>query len=168
MAESADPEIHQRPADGPQTAVLADAETPYMPEVSASMLDVHALHQSVRTWKDFFIHIATIVVGLLIAVGLEQTVELIHHRNEVREVRAALKEERETNRKFYTVNTSFFHWETAMLKNNLRVLTYLQQHPGTPEQKLPGVLTWSSQWEPIVESAWKNAKQTQVLALMPR
>jgi hypothetical protein len=29
----------------------------------------------VRTWKDFFIHIAAIAVGLLIAIGLEQTVE---------------------------------------------------------------------------------------------
>jgi hypothetical protein len=81
MAESADPEI-PRPTDGPKTAVPADAETPYMPEVSASMLDVHALHQSVRTWKDFFIHVATIVIGLLIAVGLEQTVELFHHRHQ--------------------------------------------------------------------------------------
>ncbi len=39
------------------------------------MLDVHAPHDAVRTWKDFFIHIAAIAVGLLIAIGLEQTVE---------------------------------------------------------------------------------------------
>jgi hypothetical protein len=52
------------------------------------MLDVHAPHQSVHTWKDFFIHIATIVIGLIIAVGLEQSVEAIHRRHEV----AALRE----------------------------------------------------------------------------
>ena len=39
------------------------------------MLDVHAPHEAVHTWKDFFIHLATISVGLLVAVGLEQTVE---------------------------------------------------------------------------------------------
>jgi hypothetical protein len=39
------------------------------------MLDVHPLHSPTHTWKDFFLHIATIVIGLLIAVGLEQTVE---------------------------------------------------------------------------------------------
>jgi hypothetical protein len=27
-----------------------------------------------HTWRDFFIHVATIFVGLLIAAGLEQTV----------------------------------------------------------------------------------------------
>jgi hypothetical protein len=34
---------------------------------TAPMLDVHAPHEPVHTWKSFFIHIATIVIGLLIA-----------------------------------------------------------------------------------------------------
>jgi hypothetical protein len=42
------------------------------------MLDVPAPHQSVHTWKDFFVHIATISVGLIIAIS-EQTVEYVHH-----------------------------------------------------------------------------------------
>ena len=46
------------------------------------MLDVHPPHEAAHTWKDFFIHIATICVGLLIAIGLEQTVEAIHHHHE--------------------------------------------------------------------------------------
>jgi hypothetical protein len=32
------------------------------------MLDVHPPDEAVHTWKAFLIHIATIVVGLLIAV----------------------------------------------------------------------------------------------------
>jgi len=31
------------------------------------MLDVHAPHETVHTWKDFFIHLTTFVIGLLIA-----------------------------------------------------------------------------------------------------
>jgi hypothetical protein len=46
------------------------------------MLDPHPPHTTVHTWKDFFIHIATICVGLLIAVGLEQTVEAVHHHHQ--------------------------------------------------------------------------------------
>jgi hypothetical protein len=53
------------------------------------MLDVHAPHQPIHTWKSFFIHIATIVVGLFIAVSLEQTVEFFHHRH----VRQQLEEQ---------------------------------------------------------------------------
>ncbi len=42
---------------------------------SPDMLDVHPPHHAANSWRDFFIHIATIVVGLLIAVGLEQAVD---------------------------------------------------------------------------------------------
>jgi hypothetical protein len=57
------------------------------------MLDVHPPHAPTHTWKDFFIHIATIVVGLIIAVGLEQTVEALHKARERTELRRALREE---------------------------------------------------------------------------
>ena len=57
------------------------------------MLDVHPPHQAAHTWKDFLIHIATIVVGLLIAVGLEQTVEAVHNAHERAGLRAALGRE---------------------------------------------------------------------------
>ncbi|HEX3968656.1 MAG TPA: hypothetical protein VHW70_11870 [Edaphobacter sp.] len=43
------------------------------------MLDVHPAHHAATTWRDFFVHIATIVLGLIIAIGLEQTVEFFHH-----------------------------------------------------------------------------------------
>ena len=57
------------------------------------MLDVHPPHEAAHTWKDFFLHIATIVIGLLIAVGLEQTVEAVHRHRERTELRHALHEE---------------------------------------------------------------------------
>jgi hypothetical protein len=82
MADRADPEVTQGPADSLKAAVRPKADTSSVPENSAPKLDVHAPHQLVHTWKDFFIHISTICVGLLIAVGLEQSVEAIHHRHQ--------------------------------------------------------------------------------------
>jgi hypothetical protein len=61
------------------------------------MLDVHPPHAPTHTWRDFLIHIATIVIGLIIAVGLEQTVELIHHAHQRRELREALRSDTEIN-----------------------------------------------------------------------
>ena len=57
------------------------------------MLDVHPPHAPTHTWRDFFIHIATIVVGLLIAVGLEQAVEAIHQHRERHELMEQLDAE---------------------------------------------------------------------------
>ena len=59
------------------------------------MLDVHPPHAATHTWNDFFIHIATIDIGLLIAVGLEQTVEATRKHSERVELRLALHEESE-------------------------------------------------------------------------
>ena len=61
------------------------------------MLDVHPAHHAASTWRDFFIHIVTIVIGLLIAVGLEQTVELIHHRHQRHQLQEDLHDEAEQN-----------------------------------------------------------------------
>ena len=57
------------------------------------MLDVHPPHHATHTWRDFFIHIATICVGLLIAIALEQTVEHIHRQHEATELRDSLAAE---------------------------------------------------------------------------
>jgi len=57
------------------------------------MLDVHPPHHPTHSWRDFFIHIATICVGLLIAVALEQTVEAIHRQRERTELRHTLHDE---------------------------------------------------------------------------
>ena len=132
------------------------------------MLDVHPPHQATHSWKDFFIHIATIVIGLLIAVGLEQTVEFFHHRHQIAETREALRVERDENRHRMAAYVVNFRWESAVLKNNMLVLTAMQEHPGTPQDKLPGVLTWSMRRAQFAHAAWDTAQQSGVLALMPQ
>ena len=131
------------------------------------MLDVHPPHEAAHTWKDFFIHIATIVIGLLIAIGLEQTVEAIHRHHQVQELRESLKQEREENRKLFIRNVAYSRYNRARLLNDLNVLRYLQQHPGTPEEKLPGTLVWSQYLTSIVDSAYRNAQQNQTLSMLP-
>ena len=132
------------------------------------MIEVHAPHEAVHSWKDAFIHIAIIVVGLLIAVGLEQTVEWMHHRREVAKVREELRGEREANKETFKRETTNWRWETAELENNLLVLGYLQKHPGTPDEKLPGSLFWARYNSSSSQAAWDAATSSGVTSLMPR
>jgi hypothetical protein len=132
------------------------------------MLDVHAPHESIHGWRDFFIHLATITLGLLIALGLEATVEWFHHRHEVAETREALATELRENEGRFRANTGYFHTESAMLENNLLVLRYLQQHPGAKPGDLPGVLLWNSNNARMESSAWKTATVTGITAYMPQ
>ena len=168
MADHVESDNAQRRADGLRATVLPIAEARPNPEISAPMLDVHAPHEGVQTWKGFVIHIATIVIGLLIAIGLEQTVEVLHHRHQVAETREALRLELDQNRRAYADRISEFHRQTAALLNNITVLRYIQQHPGAPQDSLPGILVWHAVRGDFTESAWKTAQQSNVTALMPQ
>ena len=61
------------------------------------MLDVHPPHHAAHTWRDFFVHIATICIGLLIAIGLEQCVEAIHHHHQREDLERQMHVESEQN-----------------------------------------------------------------------
>jgi hypothetical protein len=131
------------------------------------MLDVHPSHHPVTTLRDFLVHIATIVIGLLIAVGLEQTVEFFHHRHQVAEARESLRLELEENHRLFARYVQDFHWQTAELENNMLVLDYIQQHPGTPQEKLPGTLSWLWALSNFNRAVWDTTRQTSVTSLMP-
>jgi len=62
------------------------------------MLDVHPPHAPTHTWSDFFLHIATICIGLLIAIGLEQSVEAVHRHHQRIGLEADLRTEAANNR----------------------------------------------------------------------
>ena len=57
------------------------------------VIDVHAPHGGVHTWKDFWIHLGTIAAGLLIAISLEQSVEALHRLHERHQLEADLHTE---------------------------------------------------------------------------
>lgn len=62
------------------------------------MLEPHAPHGAVHTWKDVFIHIGIIAVGLLIAIGLEQTVVFLHDWHHAQKLEESLRQESLANR----------------------------------------------------------------------
>ncbi len=132
------------------------------------MLDVHPAHHAATTWRDFFVHIATIVLGLIIAIGLEQTVEHFHNLHLVAETRKALDEEKQENIRTFHRNVEGHIMAMAYLHNNLRIFQYLRDHPGTPQEKLPGILYWPIFSTQPVQAAWTTAQHTDVLSLMPR
>ncbi|HEV7122840.1 MAG TPA: hypothetical protein VGN24_05360, partial [Rhodanobacter sp.] len=76
------PKILPENADSPAASDRPSSATSNSEQVTP-MFDIHVPEHSTRTWRDFFIHIATIVIGLLIAIGLEQAVEYVHHRHQL-------------------------------------------------------------------------------------
>jgi hypothetical protein len=60
-------------------------------------MEIHPPEHPIMTWKQFIVHMTTIVLGLLIAISLEQTVEWFHHLQERDALLADLRAESRDN-----------------------------------------------------------------------
>ena len=132
------------------------------PQEQAPMLDVHPAHHAASTWRDFFIHIATIVLGLIIAVGLEQTVEYVHHRHQARDARTNILDEVRVNLDILQDNQKDLTESQQQLAQNLDLLT-----SGAPDAKVLQQFGIDYYLTRRHDSAWNAAKLDGSLALIP-
>jgi hypothetical protein len=121
------------------------------------MLDVHPPHHAASTWRDFFIHIATIVIGLLIAVGLEQIVEFFHHRHQAHQMQESLREESLENQEIAQTDIETLD---GWVRDYRAQMDLLQAAP-VKEGKVAVTLTppqTRNGWFPLSDTAWLNVR----------
>ncbi len=130
------------------------------------MLDVHPPHQPAHTWKHFFIHIATIVIGLLIAVGLEQTVELIHHHEQARQLGESLDQEIEKNLAILESDSAVMDRICQVEEQNKAALeAALASHGTVPFHYIDFDPTPT--WLAPTNAVWATARDNGTLSLLP-
>ncbi len=128
------------------------------------MLDVHPPHESIHGKRDFFLHLFTITIGLLIALSLEGLVEWQHHRNLVHEAEAGLHTEIQNNSRGMQANLDDLHKQQANLAHDVVVLKYLIKTHKMPEHDSMEVTFHIQTFEAV---SWKTAQNTGALAYMP-
>ena len=131
------------------------------------MLDVHPPHEPVHTWKDFLVHMMAICLGLLIAIGLEQSVEYVHRHHERQQLRDDLRTEAEKQIRLLHQNQSVcaesIAWSRAILHagrdvvpSNGYVTYVLPQRKGGPPLQV------------LANSVWTAAKSSGGVAVLSR
>jgi hypothetical protein len=120
------------------------------------MLDVHPPHTPTHTWRDFLLHIVTIVIGLLIAIGLEQTVEYLHHHHLAAEARRALSEERASNETSNDFNIFATYRHQQDLQRDLAILHAVRPHRPPP----PGPFIFRHVRYLYLEDDWHKLHQS--------
>jgi len=134
----------------------------------APMIDVHVPHGGVRTWKDFWIHLGTITLGLLIAISLEQSVEWLHH---LHQLESDLHAEAEKNLAIMDDDYRFFDASMAQIAANRERVDAMRASGGkiklsylpfkNPHANGVGSTT------PLA-SVWTTAKESELVGLLPR
>lgn len=128
------------------------------------MLDVHSPNEPVHSWRDFFIHLITITIGLVIALSLERLVELRHRNHLMHEAEAALHVEIESNSKHLQKTLQNVRDEQKILANDVMILNKMIANPKAPNQGTPKIEFLLPTFNDV---SWKTAQSTGALSYMP-
>jgi hypothetical protein len=125
-------------------------------------MDVHPPHEPIHSWRDFFVHLITITIGLFIALMLEAAVEWQHHRYLVHEARTNLRQEIEENRKNLRDDLTQIKAAQTRARSNLDALRTLQ----STHRMAASSLNYEISWSTLSQSAWLTARDTGALSFM--
>ena len=128
------------------------------------VLDVHPPHEPVHGWRDFFIHLATITIGLLIALGLEGSVEWMHHRHLVHEAQASLRNEIASNESNISGVLASIQKQESTLKQDVIVLDQRIEHP---KEENHASMSIEFRLVGFDDVSWKTAQSTGAVTYMP-
>jgi hypothetical protein len=126
------------------------------------MIDIHPPEQAAHSWRDIFIHLATITVGLFIALSLEGCVEWQHHRHLVREARENIRTEMQENQKELHDALGQIHKEQAQVKADIEALKTLRKDINA--HGLSVTLSFGN--SALQDASWNTARETGALAYM--
>lgn len=127
------------------------------------MLDVHAPEHGINNVRDFFLHLFTITCGLLIALGLENAAEALHHRHERQEAEASIREEMIENRKGMLEQKTKLEAEIQGMQTMLAYATARSQNQ--PAAFPTNAVLFNE--GPIADSAWRTANSTVAVQWLP-
>jgi hypothetical protein len=125
-------------------------------------MDVHPPHEPIHTVRDFLLHLLTITIGLLIALGLEATVEHIHHRSLVREARANMASEIADNQRAVTEFLANLDKDQKAGKQGLATLEEIRHTHNSKGKNF--AYHWS--FSELEDTSWKTAQVTGAIAFM--
>ena len=126
------------------------------------MLDVHPPEHGIHGTRDFFMHLLTITVGLLIALALENAAEAVHHRHQRREAEEVLRHELEDNQKKLP---EILASAQKTRENMVRVLNFLEDRREGKPGDASGIKLGYSEAN-LQSSGWKTVQATGVLVYM--
>jgi hypothetical protein len=162
------------------TAVIVEtpeaSEISQVPEIAETpkeqthMLDVHPAPHAATTWREFFIHLGTITIGLLIAIALDAGVEKLAHLHERHQLEAALYAECEHNKQSAENNFDVFDDRLAWLLGLRRDIDTMLATGGKanlPYRTLKNRPREASGEILMASAVWDTVKNNEQLALLP-
>lgn len=129
------------------------------------MLDVHPPHKAIHGVSEFFLHLFTIAVGLLIAVGIEAAVTRHEHHKLAVEARETMSAEIRQNKDRVRDALKASADQQSRLKKNLMAIAAVQSDPNGPAAE-NAHMDISYNTVGLEHTAWRTAQATGALSYM--
>jgi hypothetical protein len=127
-------------------------------------MEVHPPDHPIMTWKQFVIHMSTICLGLLIAIGLEQSVEALHRHHQRHQLEDDLRAEAIQNLHIAITNLDIMEALDASQTQQAEELD-----SAAAEGRSPRYIPYTPHMYRVPsEAVWTAAQSSITLNLLPR
>jgi hypothetical protein len=129
-----------------------------------AVIDVHPPNEPIHSWRDFFLHLTTITIGLLIALSLEGCVEWRHHRHLAHQAETSLHTEIRQNSQAMQEYLVVLHKQQEALVKDVVILKSIIKN-----QKAPADSKFALEFNitSLDNVSWKTAQSTGALSYIP-
>jgi hypothetical protein len=117
-------------------------------------------------WRELAKEVGTIVLGVLIAIGFEQAVEALHHRDQARDMAHKLRQESLENRRVVAYDLVICDAQTAAADRNVERLSQAIRDRSLSSVTL-APLSLRPQFRPA-DAAWITIRDSALLPIMPK
>jgi len=130
------------------------------------MIDIHPPQHAPMTRREFFTHLFIVILGILIAIGLEQTVEALHHWHEREALIENFHRECSDNLQVFDYDLDVIRQGIAWERASLAILRDARPEDGFITVTMPQPPTVNDLRAPS-RSVWSVARTSGKVDLLP-
>jgi hypothetical protein len=131
------------------------------------MIDIHPPHHGAMTRRDILTHLMIVVLGILIAIGLEQIAEVIHHHNQRHQLEEDLHQEAQRNVGTIQANEKNFAVYMVWYRDVLKAAREAKPAIGFVTFVVPPRVDPRVAQRPM-DNVWPAATASGAVAVLPR
>jgi hypothetical protein len=144
----------------PPSPVDAKTETTFR---QGEPMEIHHPENPIHSKKEFLFHMFTVVLGILIALGMEGIVEWAHHRALVREARENIATEIRKNKETVDTDIAGIRKREEELNHVIEAMRQLEKDPGSFKH---GFLGFHVVNHDLYSTAWQTATVSGAVTYM--
>lgn len=156
-------EDEKRESETAAAPVKDEVEAATNTTAQGETMEIHQPESPIHSTREFLFHMFTVVLGILIALGMEGVVEWAHHRALVREARGNIATEIRKNKETVDTGISEIRKREEELNHVIETMRLLEKDPGSFKH---GFLGFHVVNHDLYSTAWQTATVSGAVTYM--